>query len=111
MMLAWFGGALAILVGGATVYSDIIDRIWHPLSYLMFPLSGAAFMVDWLPPAGRDLVLLMPMVHGVEMIREGFFGDVVRTHYDIGYLATVNLVLTLVGLFVLRDAARRVGEK
>lgn len=84
LMLAWFGAALAILIGAATAYSELVERIWHPSAYLLLPLSSAAFMVDWLPPAGREVVLLLPMVHGVELIREGYFGSVVRTHYDMG---------------------------
>jgi capsular polysaccharide transport system permease protein len=47
-------------------------------------------------------------VHGVEILREGYFGSVVKTHYDVGYLATCCLVLTLTGLFLTREAARRV---
>jgi capsular polysaccharide transport system permease protein len=111
VMLAWFGAAIAILIGSATAFSELYARIWHPTSYLLFPLSGAAFMVDWLPPAGQDFVLLLPMVHAVELIREGYFGDVVRTHYDMAYMASCNLALTLAGLFVMHAAARRVGEK
>ena len=110
-MLSWFGAALATFIGAATTFSPLVDRIWHPVSYLLFPLSGAAFMVDWLPPAGREVVLLLPMVHAVELIREGFFGNVVPTHYDLAYLATFNLVLTLAGLMAMQAAARRVGEK
>ena len=107
LMLAWFGAALAILVGAATAYSELVERIWHPMAYLLFPLSGAAFMVDWLPKAGQDVVLLLPMVHGVELIRDGYFGTEVRTHYDMAYMGFVNLVLTLAGLWVLRDAGKR----
>jgi capsular polysaccharide transport system permease protein len=111
MMLAWFGAALAILIGAATAYSEIVERIWHPSAYLLFPLSGAAFMVDWLPPAAQKTVLLLPMVHGVEMVREGYFGNQVQTHYDLGYMALVNLVLTLLGLALLRDAGNRVEAR
>ena len=111
LMLAWFGAALAIVVGAATAYSELVDRVWHPTAYLLFPLSGAAFMVDWLPPAFQKVVLYLPMVHGVEMVREGYFGNVVRTHYDVAYMASINLVLTLVGLFILRDAANRVEAR
>ena len=107
LMLAWFGAALAILVGAATAYSEIVERIWHPMAYLLFPLSGAAYMVDWLPKAGQEVVLLLPMVHGVELIRDGYFGSRVHTHYDMAYMAFVNLVLTLTGLWVLRDAGMR----
>jgi ABC-type polysaccharide/polyol phosphate export permease len=111
MMLAWFGAALAILVGAATAYSELVERIWHPTAYLLFPLSGAAFMVDWLPTTAQKTVLLLPMVHGVEMVREGYFGNVVHTHYDAAYMALVNLVLTLLALLVLRDAASRVESR
>jgi capsular polysaccharide transport system permease protein len=110
LMLGWFGMALAFLIGSAAAYGEVVDRIWQPASYLLFPLSGAAFMVDWLPPAGRETVLLLPMVHAVELLREGYFGSVVHTHYDMGYMALVNLALTLAGLALMRGAARRVEE-
>lgn len=108
VLLAWFGGALAILVGSAASYSEVVDRIWHPTAYLLFPLAGAAFMVDWLPVSMQELVLLLPMVHGVEMVRDGFYGHLVRTHYDVGYFVLVNLVLTLLGLLLSRLISRRV---
>jgi capsular polysaccharide transport system permease protein len=111
LMLAWFGAALALTVGAATAFSELIERLWHPAAYLLFPLSGAAFMVDWLPVAAQEVVLLLPMVHGVELLREGYFGNVVRTHYDIGYMAAINLVLTFVGLLLVREAGRRVGSR
>lgn len=110
-MLAWFGAALALLVGAASSYSPLIERLWHPASYLLFPLSGAAFMVEWLPQQARELVLLLPMVHGVEFVREGWFGNTVRTHHDLGYMAAANLALTWAGLFVTRDAAWRVRHQ
>jgi capsular polysaccharide transport system permease protein len=107
-MLAWFGTSLALVIGAGTAFSEIVERIWHPAAYLLFPLSGAAFMVDWLPTSMQRVVLLLPMVHGVEMLREGYFGNVVRTHYDVGYMAACCLVLSLVGLYLVREASRRV---
>jgi capsular polysaccharide transport system permease protein len=107
-MLAWFGGSLAILVGGGTAFSPIVHRLWHPIAYLLFPMSGAAFMVEWMPKKLQDVVLLLPMVHGIELLRKGYFGHVVRTHYDIGYMAECCVVLTLCGLYVVREASRRV---
>lgn len=111
IMLGWFGAALALLVGAATAFGDIVKRFWTPTAYLLFPLSGAAFMVDWLPVAARETVLLLPMVHGVEIVREGYFGNVARTYYDLTYMASCNLVLTFAGLFLLRDAAMRVERR
>jgi capsular polysaccharide transport system permease protein len=106
-MLAWFGTSLALIIGAATAFSEIAERLWHPTAYLLFPLSGAAFMVDWLPTNMQRFVLLLPMVHGSEMLRQGFFGNVVRTHYDVGYMATVCLVMSLAALYLVNQAGRR----
>ncbi|HWS66623.1 MAG TPA: ABC transporter permease [Steroidobacteraceae bacterium] len=108
IMLAWFGASLALLIGAGTAFSPIVERIWHPASYLFFPISGAAFMVDWLPQGFQRVVLFLPTVHGVEILRHGFFGNAVRSHYDVGYMAECCLGLTLAGLFVVREASRRV---
>jgi capsular polysaccharide transport system permease protein len=108
LMLAWFGASLALVIGAGTAYSEIVERLWHPAAYLLFPLSGAAFMVEWLPVGMQKFVLLLPMVHGVEMLREGYFGSVVPTHYDVGYMASCCLVLSFVGLYLVRQASRRV---
>jgi capsular polysaccharide transport system permease protein len=108
LMLAWFGASLALLIGAGTAYSDMVDRLWHPTAYILFPMSGAAFMVDWLPMSLQRFVLLLPMVHGVEMVREGYFGTVVPTHYDVGYMALCCLIMSLVGLYLVRQASRRV---
>jgi capsular polysaccharide transport system permease protein len=110
LMLAWFGISLSLVVGAGTTYSELVEKFWHPTSYLLFPLSGAAFMVDWLPKSAQDIVLLLPMVHGVEMIREGYFGNVVRTHYDSGYMAMCSLILTFFGLYLVRDAGKRAQQ-
>ena len=50
----------------------------HELSLVL--ISGVFFMVDWLPASVRELILWVPMVHGNEMVRHGFFGSVVTTY-------------------------------
>jgi capsular polysaccharide transport system permease protein len=107
-MLAWFGASLALLIGAGTAFSNLVERLWHPAAYILFPISGAAFMVDWLPAGIQKFVLLLPMVHGIEMLREGYFGDVVHAHYDIGYMATCCLIMSLAALYLVREAGRRV---
>jgi ABC-type polysaccharide/polyol phosphate export permease len=108
VMLAWFGTSLALLIGSGTAFSDVVERLWPPAAYLLFPLSGAAFMVDWMPQRLQRFVLLLPMVHGTEILREGWFGGVVQAHYDLKYMVACCLVLTLAGLYVQREASRRV---
>jgi len=108
VMLAWFGSGLALLLGALSESSEIIDKLWHPMSYLLFPLSGAAFLVDALPKAAQDVVLWLPMVHAVEFLREGYFGSQMTAHYDLGYMAIANLTLTILGLAHLGKISREV---
>jgi capsular polysaccharide transport system permease protein len=107
-LLAWFGASLALMIGGGTAHSEVVERIWHPAAYLLFPLSGAAFMVDWMPPRFQEMVLWIPMVHGVEMLRDGYFGAAVRTHYSAEYLALCCALLSLAGLALVKEAGRRI---
>lgn len=107
-MLAWFGAGLAIFLGSLAYENELVDKIWHPMSYLLFPLSGAAFLVDALPKAAQEFVLYLPMVHGLELLREGYFGSVITAHYDVGYIASWSAMLTLFGLIRVRALAKRV---
>jgi capsular polysaccharide transport system permease protein len=108
LMLAWFGASLGILIGAATAFSRIVERLWTPVAYLLFPISGAAYMVEWLPHSFQQVVLYLPMVHGIELVREGYFGGVVRTHHDIGYMAFCCLILSLAGFWLAREATHRI---
>lgn len=110
-MLVWFATAAALVVGAGTAFSEIIERVWGPFSYLLFPFSGAAFMVDWLSPKFQEFVLYVPMVHGVEILREGYFGNATRTHYDLSYMAGWCLMLSLAGLYLVREASQRVEAR
>ncbi len=98
LLLAWFGASLAMLLGAIAEKSDLVERLWHPASYIMFPLSGAAFMVDALPPTAQKYALYVPMVNGVEIVRDGYFGDQIRTHYDLPYLLGWCMALSVLAL-------------
>lgn len=108
LLMAWFAFALSLIVGAASERSEIIERVWHIFTYLMFPLSGAAFMLDWFPKNIQDLLSWVPMVHGTEMIRHGYFGNEVRTYENPAYFALVNTVMLLIGLALVRETGRRV---
>ena len=107
-MTAWFGLAIAILMGALSEESELVDKIWHPASYLLFPLSGAAFMVEALPKAAQEFVLLLPMVHGVELLREGYFGSSIKAHYSMAYMGSSCAILTILGLAKTRQISRKI---
>jgi len=108
LLLSWFALSLSLIIGAITELSEVLDRFWHPTVYILFPLSGAVFMVDWLPKDLQTYVLWLPMVHGVEMLRSGYFGPGVVTHYSVSYQMLMNFVLLLIGLFLVDKAGRQV---
>ena len=107
-MLTWFGFSLAVLLGSLSEEYHLIEKLWHPSAYLLFPLSGAAFLVDALPVAAQQAVLYLPMVHGVEYVRDGYFGSHIQAHHDLNYMALCNMGLLLLGIAQLRKISRTV---
>ncbi|PAT36684.1 ABC transporter permease [Vandammella animalimorsus] len=108
LLLGWLAFALGFIVGGLCERSDTFERIWQVINYLLFPISGAVYMVDWLAKPLQELVLWIPMVHGVEMVRHGFWGEAVTTHEDPAFFIVSNLALSLIGLALVRGSERRV---
>jgi ABC-type polysaccharide/polyol phosphate export permease len=91
---ALFGASAAILLGCLAEKSELIEKLWHPFSYILFPLSGAAFIASALPDGIREIILLLPMVHGVELVRHGYFGESFTAYYDPTYmLASLSIIL------------------
>jgi ABC-type polysaccharide/polyol phosphate export permease len=110
VLLIWFAIAAGMIAAYAGETSEIFDRVWHVMMYLTLPFTGAFSMVSWLPPAVQEILLWSPMVHAVEMLREGYFGVSVNAIYSVFYLISCNLVLTLVGLVLIRKIRRNLAE-
>lgn len=107
-LLVWFSFALALVVGGLFELSEVVDRLWHAFTYLLFPLSGAAFFVYWLPSTLQKVVLYVPMVHFSEMIKHGYYGDLIPTFEDIPYIVSWNLGLSFVGLYLVKYISKKI---
>lgn len=106
-------GALAFgfacLLAALTEISETVEKFVQPIQYMLLPISGAFFMVAWLPPRARDLVVHLPLVHSYEAIRAGFFGPSVRTYEDLGYGFACALALAAAGIWAMLRARDRVG--
>ncbi|WP_218006116.1 ABC transporter permease [Novosphingobium lentum] len=107
-MLAYCGMSMALMIGTLSEQSELVDKIWHPLAYLIFPISGAGFIVEALPVEAQKYVLYIPMVHGVEYLREGYFGSRFHAIHDLSYMALVSTGMLLFGLVQMRVVAREV---
>jgi capsular polysaccharide transport system permease protein len=111
MLLTWFALSLGMFIGALSERSELVSRMWRVLVYLLFPLSGAGFLVDWMPTSFQKLLMWVPMINGLEMFRAGYFGAAQRFYYDTGYLILVNLLLLTAGMALLRGAEDRVQSE
>jgi ABC-type polysaccharide/polyol phosphate export permease len=105
LLLAWFGAGLGLTVGALSEKYLVVRNLWPPMSYILMPMSGVAFVADALPHNLREIALWLPMLNALEYLREGWFGTLMRAHYDIPYVVVFNLLLTVLGL----SLARQVG--
>lgn len=102
-LMLWFGLGFGLFFGTLMALSDIFAFVWRGVNLGLFFVSGVFFFAAWLPVSLRELVLWVPMVHGTEMLRHGYFGDLVLTYENPWYLITWNLVLTFLGLWIIRS--------
>lgn len=102
LLMAWFGLGLGITIGVLSHMSEVFQRIWQAFSMVLMFGSGAFYLVDSLPKSAQEIALYIPMVHGTEMLRHGYFGAQIRTYEDIGFMIVVNTVLLFIGLILLQ---------
>ena len=108
LLLVWVSSGLANTLAALSLRYDLMEKLVPVLSYALIPLSGAFFMVDWIPAQYRETYLLIPLPHGIEMVRAGVFGEFVKTHYHPTYAFIWGGALHLASMILLSDARSRV---
>jgi len=104
----WVAFGLALVFSGLSIRYEVMERLVPVLTYAMIPLSGAFFMVGWLPERYREPFLLVPLPHGIEMTRAGVLGEFVHTYYHAPYALACGGIMIVIGLLLLADAKHRI---
>lgn len=90
----------------ASVLMALVKETQHILKILMMPLyliSGVIMPISAVPPPYRDLLLINPIAHGLELVRHGF-----STYYHMvpgvstAYLYSWGIVSVFLGLVLYR---------
>jgi capsular polysaccharide transport system permease protein len=105
-LLMWYAFSISLLVGAISERTELVEKIWHIILYLMIPLSGSFVMMQSLPPGARSLMLWVPTVSCAELLREGYFGPVVTSYYDVSYVVVFNCMVLLFALIQIRIVSR-----
>jgi capsular polysaccharide transport system permease protein len=101
-----FGVSVGLVCCGLSVYSPTVERLFPTVLRLVFWLSAVFHPVESLPKPMRDILLLNPVTHAIELVRDGWFPGYNAHHADAGYVLAWILVLTFFGLTLERMARR-----
>jgi capsular polysaccharide transport system permease protein len=105
--MSWWSIAVALNVAALSERFDLVEHIWMPTSYMYMAVCGFFFMAAWLPTPLRQVALAIdPPLHAYEMIRGGLWGNRVQVFYDIPYLSYLLAIVTLLGMWLMRDVRK-----
>lgn len=107
-LMIWISFALSLIVCALTNENRLATRLVHPILYIMMPLSGAFYRVQWIPMPYRDWVRWFPFPGIFELVRYGQFYTATDTYVHPGYLIGCCMVLTYVGLVSIRIVRRHI---
>ncbi|OSI27926.1 ABC transporter permease [Neisseria dumasiana] len=113
MFLAWvlmglFALSLGLIVCSIAFKFEVFGKLWSTLSLIMLPISGAFFFLSSLPYQIQSYFKWIPMVHGTEMFRQGYFGSAANTLENPWYLLLCNLVMLWIGLAMVAKFSKGV---
>jgi capsular polysaccharide transport system permease protein len=101
------GVSLGLVCCGLSVYSQNVERLFPTFLRLAFWFSALFHPVESVPQTMRDILLLNPIVHAIELTRDGWFPGYGARHIDVWYPVMWILVLMFIGLTLERVARKR----
>ena len=100
--------SLSLIVVSITHDNRLLGRMVHPFSYIMMPLSGAFYRVEWVPASYRVYLEWFPLPQIFEMCRYGYFRSADDKYFSVSYLTGCCLVLLYVGLVAIKLVRGRI---
>ena len=111
ILMAFFAFGLGFLLYAISCKSEIFGKIWGAMGIVFMIASGVFYFVSSLPQQAQKIVLWVPMIHGTEMFRHGYFGGTVVTMENPWYLILWDIILLLVGLLSVKSVVRQGAAK
>jgi capsular polysaccharide transport system permease protein len=108
LLMIWFSFALSMLVCALTHASLVAERLIHPITYILLPLSGAFYVLAWIPNPYRGWLAWFPMTQIFELARMGQFEEFDSPYVNVPYIIAWCLFLTLAGMTAIRRTRRHI---
>ncbi|MDR6116759.1 MULTISPECIES: ABC transporter permease [unclassified Sphingomonas] len=104
----FFSFGISMIIVGGTHDNRLLERLVHPFSYFMIPLSAAFYQVSWIPEPYRHYLLYNPFPQMFELVRYGQFQAASPEYVDFTYITAWTLILNLFGLLAVRAVRSRI---
>ncbi len=101
-LMFWYALGHAMIIASIAFHNRTVERLIHPYSYFMIPLSGAFYQVSMVPQPYRSWLMWLPLPHIMELARYGQFHSATLRYSNPWYVVAVCVVLTWVGLVTMR---------
>lgn len=108
VLMTWLSFSFGLILAGLSEIYEAVERFVPPVLYVSLPFTGSFFMVSWLPEKAQKAVLWSPLVHAFEMFRAGMFGPDFPTYWSFWFPVGCCLVMTSIGLPLVRAAQKHV---
>jgi len=108
LLHAWFSLGVSMIFAASSEMYEAVERFVPPIMYITLPLTGAFYMLYWLPMGLRKAALWSPLVNSQEMFRGGLFPESIPTYWSVWYLLAWCIGLTAIGLPMVSAAQKHV---
>ena len=109
LFLGWVIFSIGLILSYATFKISLLRRNRFLVLILITPFTGALTMLNWLPLEQREIMSYVPVVHAMELFREGYFGNI-NAIYSISYFLFVTFLIFFIGLVLTRKVRRNLEE-
>lgn len=110
-LMVWLSFAVSSIICALTNENRLAGRLVHPVLYILMPLSGGFYRLQWLPQPFRGWISWSPMVQIFELVRYGQFRRATDIYVHPLYIIGWCMGLTYIGLIALKVVRRHVQLK
>lgn len=107
LLMTWFGWSFGLIIAGLTELFEPAEHLVPAFLYVTIPITGAFYMVLWMPPSVQEVLMWSPLVHICEMFRGGMFGAHTSAEWSATYVVIWCVAQMAIGLPLLRFAQQR----
>jgi capsular polysaccharide transport system permease protein len=104
---ALLGLSIGLVLCMLGVLSAVVERLRGPLMRPLFWISGLFYTLDEAPQKLREVLAYNPVLHCVEIVRDGWFDTYENHDVSAGYVLGFVLVFLALGLLLERVVRRR----